>query len=265
MLGNLKVLGELMKKYPPDSHPQSIFTDLARDRNYQGIFYMDLYPFSESLAIIIDPELATQVQHSPDFHRHPFVDSYLGGLVGTKSVFSTKGTEWQRQRAWFSPAFSLSHLLTLIPGMIEECLVFKEKLTKYAVSGEVFSLNNAATLLTIDVIARSVGDLRLKSQTEHNEIQVHFSAATSWTAASTAPWWQRLRSRYMLNYHTKKLDKLLGDVIKEKYSRTSEDGVDKSILDLALKGYMKDSGRLDELKKGRIDMNKDFMKIALDK
>jgi cytochrome P450 len=147
-------MGEWIKKYPADLHPQSLFTDLANERNYRGIFYMDMYPFTDSLVFITDPALALQVQTSPDFHRHPFVEGFLGGLVGTKSIFATAGHEWQRQRSWFAAAFSMTHLLTLVPGMIEESIVFKEKLTKFAVSGEVFSMNDAAIRLTIDVIAR---------------------------------------------------------------------------------------------------------------
>lgn len=264
ILGNLKVMGEKMKNYPADMHPQPLFVDLQIEHNYRGLYYMDMYPFSYSLAIITDPGVASQVQTSPDFYRHPMVNGFLGGLVGTKSIFVTKGNEWQRQRSWFSPAFSLSHLLTLIPGMVEEALVFKEKLTKFAVSGEVFSMNDAALKLTIDVIARSVGDIRLKSQTEYSEIQDRFIKATDWTAGMTDPVWKKLMSPFMMKWHTKKLDALLGKVIKDKYDRTSEDGVDKSILDLALKGYLKDNGRLDILKSGRADLNKDFMQIALD-
>jgi cytochrome P450 len=258
-------MGEWMKKYPADMHPQPLFAQLGTEYKYRALYYMDMYPFADSLVIITDPTVASQVQTSPDFHRHPFVKVFLRGLIGTKSLFVTQGAEWQRQRSWFSPAFSLTHLLTLVPGMVEEGLVFKEKLTQFAVSGEAFSMNDAALRLTIDVIARSVGDIRLKSQTEYSEIQDHFVKATEWTAGMTAPLWHKILSPFMMSVHTKKLDILLGKMIKDKYNRTSEDGVDKSILDLALKGYLKDNGRLDILKSGRADLDKNFMQIALDK
>jgi hypothetical protein len=44
------------------------------------------------------------------------------GLVGTDSIFATHGKEWQQQRSWFAPALSLTHQLTLVPGMVEETL-----------------------------------------------------------------------------------------------------------------------------------------------
>ena len=265
LLGNLKVMGEWTKKYPPDMHPQPLLADLRNEYKYRGLYYLDLYPFAESLLVITDVEVASQVQTSPGFHRHPFVKKYLRGLVGTKSIFVTQGAEWQRQRSWFNPAFSLNHLLTLVPGIVEEGLVFKEKLTEFAVSGEVISMNDAAMKLTIDVIARSVGDIRLKSQTEFSEIQNHFVKATEWTAEMSAPLWHHILSPFMMYYHTRKLDMMLGKIIKEKYKRTREDGIDKSILDLALKGYVKDTGRLEALKLGGENLDKDFMQVALDK
>lgn len=200
---------------------------------------MDLYPFSDSFVFITDPALAAQVQTSM-FARHPFSVGYLGGLVGTKSIFSTVGEEWQRQRSWFSPAFSVSHLLTMVPGMIEETIAFKEKMTKYAASGEVFSMLDMMIELTIDIIARSVVDIKLKSQTEHSPIQEQFTNALSSVAGQTDPILKRVLGPFVMRYHVDKLDRLLTKVIKGKYNRTSEDGLSNTILDLALKGYMRD-------------------------
>ena len=265
LLGNLKVMGEAMKKYPSDFHPQPLFADMAKKYGFRGLFYVDLYPATESFLFILDAALALQVQDSPHFKRHRFVEGYLRGIVGTKSLFAIHGAEWKRQRSWFSPAFSMAHLLTLIPGIVEDTLVFKEKLTKHAVSGEILNTNDAAMRLTIDVIARSVGDIRLKSQTEHSDVYYHFTKAVDWTAGHTAPLWHKLVSSTMMDFHTKKLDKILGDIIREKFQKATEDGVSKSILDLALKGYSKDNGKIGDRKASKADLDPEFMKVALDK
>ena len=254
-----------MKNYPSDFHPQALFADMAKEYGFRGLFYLDLYPATESFIFILDPALAMQVQDSPQFKRHTYVEGYLRGIVGTKSLFSIHGAEWKRQRSWFAPAFSMAHLITLVPGIVEETMVFREKLTKHAISGKVLITNDATTRLTIDVIARSVGDIRLKSQTEHSDIFHHFTKAVNWTAGNTAPLWQKLMSPFMMDYYTRKLDKSLGDVIKEKFKNTAEDGVSKSILDLAMKGYSKDNGKIGDGKATRADLDPEFMKVALDK
>lgn len=113
----------------------------------------------------------------------------LGGLTGTESIFSLHGKEWQQQRAWFAPAFSLSHLLALVPGMVEEVLIFKESLTKFAVSNETFSMADELVKLTMDVIGRSVGDIRLNSQTGYSGIRAWFQKTTEWTKGYGEPFW----------------------------------------------------------------------------
>ncbi|KAH9217713.1 cytochrome P450 [Leptodontidium sp. 2 PMI_412] len=264
LLGNLKVLGEAMKRYPADIHPQPMFTEIGTEHNLRGLFYVDISPFGEPMVFITDSAVALQVQTSPNIHRHPFVKTFLRGCVGTKSLFSTNGAEWSRQRSWFALAFSLSHLLKLVPGMVEESLVFKEKLTRFGVSGEVFSMNDATMKLAIDFIGRTVGDIHLKSQTEYSAVQNNFAKALSWTAGQTDPLWKKVVSPFMMDWYTRKLDGLLGDVIKKKYREGKDDGVEKSILDLALKGYLKDTGKVGGAKAVRPDLDPEFMRIALD-
>jgi len=143
--------------------------------------------------------------------------------------------------------------------------VFKEKLTRFAVSGEAFSMNDATMKLAIDFIGRTVGDIHLKSQTEYSPIQDNFAKALSWTAGQTDPLWKKALSPFMMNWYTRRLDGMLGEVIKENYRAGRDDGVEKSILDLALKGYLKDTGKVGGAKAVRPDLDPEFMKIALDK
>ena len=44
--------------------------------------------------------------------------------------------------------------MTLMEGIVEDTLVFCDNLDKYAKSGTTFSLDDAATRLTIDIIGR---------------------------------------------------------------------------------------------------------------
>jgi cytochrome P450 len=253
-------MGEALKEYPADFHPQPMFTDIVKKYGFRGLYYMDIYPFAEPMVFIIDPGVAAQVEKIP---RHPFASQFLRGLVGTKSIFSTSGAEWHAQRSWFSPAFSLTNITSLVPGMVEEALIFREILTQRAVSRETFPMNEAVIRLTIDVIARTGFDIRLGSQMQDNEIYKSFQGATKWTAGQTEPLLKKLLSPYMMDWHTRKLDKLLGAVIRERYAIKTEGKASKSILDFSLKGYSKENGKPG--KGGEVDLNEDFMKVALDK
>lgn len=247
-----------MKRLPKGTHPQITFTEVAREQGFRGVFYLDVYPAAEPMLFIIDPTVAAQVHNVA---RHPLSNNFLRGLVGTKSIF-TDGKEWQAQRSWFAPAFSMSHLTTLVPGMVEETLVFREKLTNYAVSGETFPMLELAIRLTIDVISRTGFDMKLKSQTQDGSIYDAFQGAISWTAGLVANTFHKALSPYMMDYYTRKLDKLLGQYVKERYADSMDDKATKSILDLALRGYRKENGKLG---KSVTQLDNESLKIAVDK
>lgn len=69
--GNLKVMGETAQKYPAQSYFSPIFGDIAATNSLDGLYYLDLYPFSEPFVFILDPDLELQAQTSPSFTRHP--------------------------------------------------------------------------------------------------------------------------------------------------------------------------------------------------
>lgn len=56
----------------------------------------------------------------------------------------------------FNPGFNASHIMSLIPGMIEEVEIFKEELQKHAKNGNLMYLEKASLDLTIDTIGRVV-------------------------------------------------------------------------------------------------------------
>jgi cytochrome P450 len=244
-----------------------MFTDLAIKYDLQGIYYLDLYPVGESMVFITDPHVASQVQSDTNtFYRHPFALSTTARLSGKKSLFSTMGATWQRQRGWFAPAFSMSHLLTLVPAMVEETLVFKENLTRFAVSGEVFPMNDAAVRLAIDFIGRTVGDIRLGSQTGYSAIQSAFESTINWTPAQAKSLWKKVCAPIMEWWYASKLDRLLGAEIRERFKgKAMEERLSKSILDLAWKGYLKEKAKAGGTKVIGADQDEEFMQIALDK
>lgn len=45
----MKLFGEVMALYPPNVHPQVVFTYLKREYDLPEIFYVDLWPFGPVL------------------------------------------------------------------------------------------------------------------------------------------------------------------------------------------------------------------------
>ena len=233
---------------------------IVKDYGFRGLYYLDSYPFAEPMVFIIDPSVEIQTQRFP---RHPVAKKYLRGLAGAKGLFSTEGAEWQAQRSWFSPAFSLSNVSTLVAGMAEETLVFKEKLTELAMSGKTFSMLGLVTPLTVDIIVRSVCDTRLRSQTQQSQIAEGFHGAIRWLAGDFDGIFKQWVGPVMTDWYMLKLDKLLKRVIKDRYAVRADDKPKKIILDLALQGYQKEHGK--HVDANLVTSNDEFMQIALDK
>ena len=56
------------------------------------------------------------------------------------------GDHWKKLRKMFNPAFTPSHLETMVPAIVQESEVFVEKLNKVADSGEIIKMNDFTTV-----------------------------------------------------------------------------------------------------------------------
>ena len=64
------------------------------------------------------------------------------------------GAEHKRWRAIFNPGFSSAHLMTLVGGIVDDSMLFMEVLGRHAEEQDIFSLEEAATRATVDIIGR---------------------------------------------------------------------------------------------------------------
>jgi sterigmatocystin biosynthesis cytochrome P450 monooxygenase len=76
------------------------------------------------------------------------IDAYikLKPVLGSQSILTLEGDHWHKLRKMFNPAFSQSHLETLVPGIVEETLVFVDVLNDAAKSGDVLLMLDALTV-----------------------------------------------------------------------------------------------------------------------
>jgi len=60
-------------------------------------------------------------------------------------MVSSDGPHWKKWRAIFNPGFAGSHLMTLVPGIVDYVTIFAEKLTDLSTKHEPFRLEEIAT------------------------------------------------------------------------------------------------------------------------
>ncbi|KAI1482445.1 hypothetical protein K445DRAFT_53084 [Daldinia sp. EC12] len=137
----------------------------------QGIVYMDVWPIGYPMLAVYNPNMMAQfIQENslPKFWAMPQIE--FKGFTGGQDLVNLDGPEWKKARSMFNPGFSAKNLLSLVPDMIEEVLVFRNRLEKAATSGEVIRLADYTTNLTVDIVGRAVLGTRLQTQVKPNRL-----------------------------------------------------------------------------------------------
>lgn len=118
------------------------------------LFYLDMWPFGPQMLIVVSPDAAFQItqKHSlPKFHA---LKNFLYPLTHGFDLLTTEGPLWKSWRAVFQPGFNASHLMKLVPGMVEDTEVFCDILRERARDEILAPLHDATTNLAMDVIGR---------------------------------------------------------------------------------------------------------------
>lgn len=157
ILGHLGLVASISRKLPPDAHGHYL-ADQVRQR-YPELgpsFYLDLWPFSDPMLIVNDPSMIAQFCQ-PDrlLPKHPGIKRFLNPITGGYDLNCLEGEQWKLWRKLFNPGFSSGHILSLVPSMVEETLVFRETLVRHAKEGEMFLLEEHALNVALDVIGRA--------------------------------------------------------------------------------------------------------------
>ncbi|KAI1650323.1 cytochrome P450 [Daldinia loculata] len=137
----------------------------------QGIVYMDVWPIGYPMLAVYHPNMMAQfIQENslPKFWAMPQVE--FKGFTGGQDLVNLDGLEWKKARGLFNPGFSTKNLLSLVPDMIEEVLIFRERLRKVAATGEVIKLEDYTTNITVDIVGRAVLGTRLQTQIKPNRL-----------------------------------------------------------------------------------------------
>ncbi len=181
---------------------------------------------------------------------------------------------WKRARTLFNPGFALGHLMTLVPGMVEDSINFRQILSKHADSGEILQIELVARRLAIDVMSRIVLDHPLNSLLSKNELASAFLDAVAISPNIDNPFALSrinpilyLKRRYYERKMNMYLEKVLDDRLKARNATGdtilgSKRGR-KPVIDLALDEYIaQQSG---EGHPGIVSKSdKDFKSFAID-
>ncbi|CAK3833139.1 cytochrome P450 [Lecanosticta acicola] len=268
--GHLKEMGTVAGLYPRRVHPHTYPHKIRTRHNLGSLICMDVWPINDPFIAVMDPAASQQCTVEFNTEKHPAMKPYLDKLVGPDDMISANGELWQKWRRMFNPGFSSQHLTTLIPGIVDDVLVYVENLKQHADKEEVFRLEEDTTRLTVDVIGRVILDLHFDMQRSDNPCiealreqvhllpnQGHLNPLDMWHPYGIYRRWKN--HRIMEDY--------IGKILDERFARSNLKETrkerKKTVIDLALSSYM--SGVEADLDDSSIDASKLRMDAAFRK
>jgi cytochrome P450 len=213
--------------------------------------------------------LAVEVTQTNSLPKSTAIETFIVHIAGPKSLLFAEGAKWKKTRSLFNPGFSLAHLMTLVPSIVDDATVYCKILGDHADSGEVRPIEEALAHLTIDIMGHVVLDYDLNSQMEENELVEAFRHQISWTpsAVATNPFvgLNPLRP-FMHKYYERKMNNYLEKIIDDRYSNAERDSSKsrrKPAIDLALDEYTLQQEE-EHVAKSAQGMDKAFKAVAID-
>ncbi|MCJ1247131.1 hypothetical protein MMC30_004342 [Trapelia coarctata] len=250
LFGHLIVFGKL--GIPNDVHGH-VYCRMLR-RAYPDLppnFYVDIWPFGEQMLMISDPTVAYQVAQESSLPKFEYLKNYMTPLTGDKDLLTMEGKEWKTWRGIYNPGFAAAHLMTMVPGIVEDTQVFCDVMTKYAKAGGLFKLEEIFTRLTVDIIGRVILDTRMNAQTSSNDLLDGFRSQVQWLPLGNEinpfrkyrplrplVFWYNLRR--MNNWLSRELDARFSSRQATHFPPTLKRS--KPVIDLALDAYLASRG-----------------------
>ena len=159
LFGHLVIAGKVMAKLPRHTSGQLLPLLLSRDHPdlfSSGLAYLDMWPFSPPIIAVFHPDIMAQFTQETSLPKHNLMHREFQPFTQCNDLVNQEGQVWKTWRSIFNPGFSAKNLLSFVPEMVEEILIFRDWLKAVAMSGEVTKLEDQATMVTIDIIGRAV-------------------------------------------------------------------------------------------------------------
>ena len=281
IFGHILFCAKLMSKLPSDAHDQYLVDQIRRALPDLGpCFYVDTYPFGPPLLLLSTPSTLYQFTQEHPLPKYHMVKKFLYPLTDGLDIVTMEGQMWKTWRGIYNPGFSLNHLMSQIPSIVDETRILCELLRGHVQKNDIFKLKHLTDNITMDVIGGIVlyathlgfrvcvllipySNTRLRSQTSQNQLVNALRSQLSWLTFGNKvnPWerWHPFRplihryNAYLMNsYISRELDRRFA-AYQDSEIHT------KSIIDLALDTYVAE--RPDEKLQNRMDAT--FKKFAI--
>ena len=131
LFGHVALSASILRNLPP--YAASVYVSDQTRQRYPYLnhsFCLDTWPFGPLLLVVMSPNMMYQLTQANQIPKDKGLRHFLQPLTGKEDLVTSEGAAWKRWRGFLNPGFSASHIMTLIPSMVEEGEDFKGILEK---------------------------------------------------------------------------------------------------------------------------------------
>ena len=153
--GHLRYLQRTKSQLPSDAHIIHTLSKISKEfPGSDSVYYLDMWPFSSPFMVLSSPSTASQAIHQNTLLKPGFLTDVFHPITGGLDLIFMNGENWKRGRNIFNPGFNPRYLVSLVPAMVEEAVIFEQILGQQSQHGCVFQMDPVVLNLTFDIIAR---------------------------------------------------------------------------------------------------------------
>ncbi|KAG9241616.1 sterigmatocystin biosynthesis P450 monooxygenase StcS [Calycina marina] len=245
LFGHLLYFKYYIDKLPPKAHYFNAFRDIYLEHfQDEGVFYLDLWPATDLMLIVISPAAATEAfQTNPltSMKKPNMLADFFKPIAGGPNLFDMPEEDWRPWRIIFNKGFNEQHLITLVPGMVKQTMIFRESLTSFAREKKIVQLDPVTLRFMLDMIGQTILNVNLGAQRGYNVLADSMLNQIKWHAPAMSFLPNPVRSCIeWLN--GRRMDRYIGEQLDSRFSESKADLSEtqsKVVIDLVLQAYLK--------------------------
>jgi cytochrome P450 len=216
---------------------------------------MDLWPMSGLFLTVVSPKIATEItQTNPKLtsDRPELLRRFLKPITGGLTIFDLDEKDWKPWRAVFNKGFHSERMYGLVPSMLDEIQVFAQSLREYAGKDKLCFLDPITLRFTLDMIGRTAMNTSLHAQSGYNALADGMLSQIRWhnPNAEVNPFSHLNFLRTFVHWkNTRQMDRYIGSELDKRFEEHRADPkspASRSVIDLALQEYLKNTDSLPE-------------------
>lgn len=151
--GNLLHMFRHSGRLPTAASVNLAFYEMASEFREDEMFLVDIWPLSEPMLVVFNPEAAFQVCQKMNLPKGKKNEDMIQPITGGMTLLSMNGKPWKMWRTLFSPGFSSGVMTEQVPEIVDRVSMFCERLNEHNNNG-IVCLDELTTQLTFEIIVK---------------------------------------------------------------------------------------------------------------